>query len=83
MEDSSRVLVPGVLVALDLLSLCGGTYPSVESVTAIIRVNASRVRLVVLLAGRQATMRGNAHIEPRRVSPPVEVLTEIRLEFIQ
>ena len=78
-EDSSRVLVPGVLVALDLLNLCGGTCRSVEFVTAIIWVSVSRAPPVVLSVGRQVTMRGNARIEPHRVNPLVEITTGIRL----
>ena len=77
--------VPVDLVALDLLNLCGGTCPSVESAILIIRVSVSRVQPVVLFAERRVTMRGNARIEPRRVSPLVEVLIGIRLlplEFV-
>ena len=79
MGDSSLVLDLVGLVAPDLLSLCGGTYPSVGSVTAIIRVSACRVWLVLFLTGRQATMRESARIEPLRVNPLVEVTTGIRL----
>ena len=78
-EDSSRVLVPGVLVALDLLSLCGGTYPSVGPATAIIWVSVSRAPPFVLSVDRRVIMRRNARIEPHRVSPLVEVVTGIRL----
>ena len=75
------MLVPGVLVALDLLSLCGGTYPSVGSATAIIWVSVSRAPPVVLSVDRWVIMRGSARTEPLRVNPLVEVMTENRLSL--
>ena len=80
-EDSSRVLVPGVLVALDLLSLCGGIYPSVGSATAIIWVSVSRAPPVVLSVDRRVIMRGSARTEPLRVNPLVEAMIENRLSL--
>ena len=50
-----------------------------EYVTAIIRVSVSRVQPVVLFVDRQVIMRGNARLEPHRVSPLVEVVTRVRL----
>ena len=85
MEDSSRVLVPGVLVALDFTHPRRGTIPSVEFVIDIIWVSVSRAQPVVLFVDRRVTMRGNARNEPHGVSLLVEVLIGIRLlplEFV-
>ena len=42
LEDSSRVPVLVVLVALDFLNLRGGTFPSVGFVIATIRVSVNK-----------------------------------------
>ena len=73
------MLVPRVLMALDFTHLRRGTIPSVEFISAIIWVSVSRAPPIVLFVDRLDTMRGNARIEPHRVSPLVEVVTGIRL----
>ena len=55
-EDSSRVLVPGVLVALDFTHLRRGTIPSVEFVIGIIWVSVSKAPPVVLFVDRRVIM---------------------------
>ena len=75
-EDSSRVLVPGVLVALDFTPPLREITPSVGFATVIIWVSVSRAPPVVLSVDRRVIMRGSARIEPLRVNPLVEAMTE-------
>ena len=80
-EDSSRVLDPGVLVALDFTHPLREITPSVGFATVIIWGSVNGVQLTVLCADRRVIMRGSARTEPLRVNPLVEAMIENRLSL--